>query len=50
MPGKRRRPDTFHFMVAKNFPKHKSFEVLKQPDSDFFSAFVKTLSQLFKGE
>ncbi len=42
--------EVYNFAVIKNFPKFKTFEILRQPEGDFVSAFVKTLSQLFKGD
>lgn len=50
MPPKPKKKDTYHFSVMKNFPKYKSFEIVKEPEADFLSAFVKALSQLFRGE
>ena len=50
MPPARKARDIYTFTIVKNFPKFRSFEVLKQPESDFVSAFLKTLSQLFKGD
>jgi len=50
MAEARKPRDSYSFAIVKNFPKYKSFEVLKQPEGDFISAFMKTLSQLFKGE
>jgi len=45
-----RPKEVYAFVIMKNFPKYKSFEIIKQPEADFISAFMKTLSQLFKGE
>jgi len=42
--------EVYNFVTMKNFPKYKSFEILRQPEGDFISAFMKTLSHLFKGE
>ncbi|MBD3397905.1 hypothetical protein GF412_02010 [Candidatus Micrarchaeota archaeon] len=50
MPPKPKKKEVYHFSIVKNFPKYKSFEILKEPEADFLSAFVRTLSQLFKGD
>ena len=49
-PRASRKRDVYNFAIVKNFPKYKSFEIIRQPEGDFFSAFMKTFSQLFKGE
>ncbi len=49
-PKTSRKKEVYNFAVVKNFPKYKSFEIIKEPESDFISAFMKTLSQLFKGD
>lgn len=49
-PKKHKKKEVYNFTVVKNFPKYKSFEILKEPESDFISAFMKTLSQVFKGD
>ncbi len=45
-----KKREVYNFVVVKKFPKYKSFEIIRQPESDFISVFMKTLSQLFKGE
>ncbi len=42
--------EIYNFVIVKNFPKYKSFEILNQPDGNFLKMFMKTFSQLFKGE
>lgn len=50
MAAPRKTRDVYTFTVVKNFPKYRSFEILRQPEGDFVSVFLKTLSQLFKGD
>jgi hypothetical protein len=49
-PRTAKKKDTYNFTLVKNYPKYKSFDIMKQPETDFVSAFMKTLSQLFKGD
>ena len=49
-PRKPKKRETYNFAVVKNFPQYKTFEIIKHPDGNFATVFMKTLSQLFKGE
>jgi hypothetical protein len=42
--------ETYSFSIVRTFPRYKSFEIVKQPETSFFKVFMETLSQLFKGE
>jgi len=51
MPPKTpKKKELYNFAVVKNFPKYKSFEIVKEPEAGFVSTFMKTFSQLFKGD
>ncbi len=50
MASTRKPIESYAFMITKKFPKHKSFEILRQPEGDFVSAFIRTLSHIFKGD
>jgi hypothetical protein len=49
MPQKQ-QTDTYSFTTMKNFPRYRSFDIIKQPEASFFKTFMDTFSQLFKGE
>jgi hypothetical protein len=49
--AKRQQNDpTYSFAIVRNFPRYRSFDILKQPEASFFKTFMGTFSQLFKGE
>lgn len=50
MPRASRKKEVYNFTIIKKFPRYKSFEIIKQPKTDFVSAFMKTFTQMFKGE
>ena len=50
MPRASRKKEIYNFAIIKNFPRYKSFEIIRQPKTDFVSSFMKTLTQMFKGE
>ena len=50
MPGAASKKDTYNFTILKKFPRYKAFEIVKKPRADFASSFMKTFTQMFKGE
>lgn len=47
---KPKKTESYTFAIVKNYPQYKTFEIIKHPEGSFASIFMKTLSQLFKGE
>lgn len=50
MAKKRQNDQVYSFTVVRNFPRYRSFDIIKQPETSFFKTFMGTFSQLFKGE
>ncbi len=50
--AKRQQNDhsTYSFTIVRNFPRYRSFDIIKQPEASFFKTFMGTFSQMFKGE
>lgn len=42
--------DVYNFVLVKNFPKYKTFEIVRQRESSFLALFLKTFSKLLKGD
>jgi hypothetical protein len=42
--------ESYSFTIVRNFPRYKTFEIIKQPETSFFKTFMGTFSQMFKGE
>jgi hypothetical protein len=49
-PKQKQQKDTLSFTTVRNFPRYKTFEILKQPETSFFKTFMGTFSQLVKGD